>query len=130
MASLVCSQLSFTDHLENGHIYHGMGWINSADNVTTLKNVYNIITIEGCKKECQNNLSCVAFTFITSKKRCDLKDSNQAVKLKGGFVDGIISGWCQSGTVIYSKLADKTHLDNNMIVKQSRGYSLGHTVNP
>jgi len=77
----------------------GAGWLDSFGKISTLVEVRGE-SINACQIACNNYNNCVAFTFVSTEQRCDLKNSQQAITL-GVFPDTIISGNRQSGYGTY-----------------------------
>ena len=82
-------------------IYDGKGWLDGNGGISSLDQVYNVPSAEHCMQNaCQDNSQCIAFTYIASIERCDLKTEKQAVTL-GDFTSGVMSAKspksCHSG---------------------------------
>ena len=82
-------------------IYDGKGWADSNGGISEIEQVTGVASAEDCMQfNCYNHPQCVAFTYIASIQRCDLKTEAQAVTLNK-YVNGIMSAKspksCQSG---------------------------------
>ena len=63
-------------------IYDGKGWIDSNGGFSDIELVTGVASAEDCMQfNCYNHPQCVAFTYIESIQRCDLKTEAQAVTL-------------------------------------------------
>ena len=75
-------------------IFIGSGWLDSSGEISNLEQVYGTST-DDCKIACRIISGCVAFTFVSTSNRCDLKNSQQAVTLDENIPTTIISGIIQ-----------------------------------
>ena len=86
------SDYVFTAPIENCKRYDSKNWVDSNGKMETLQ-IVNGHSIQDCMHFlCYDNPECVAFTYNTIHKQCNLKSSTQAVRLKSfgnGKDDGI-----------------------------------------
>ena len=69
----------------------GAGWMDSSGKISTLEEVQGVST-DDCEIACKNKKGCVGFTFVSTVKRCDLKNIQQATTLSTTQHNTIISG--------------------------------------
>ena len=69
---------------------YGMGVLNPDGNITTLKAIENV-TLGSCENECSKVPDCLAYTYVSTAQRCDLKDE---LDMGGGFTESedLVSG--------------------------------------
>ena len=80
--------------LEEFDIFIGSGWLDSSGQISHLEQVYGTST-DDCKIACRIKNACVAFTFVSTSNRCDLKNTQQAVTLQNNIPATVISGKIQ-----------------------------------
>ena len=87
--------------VEDCIIYDGKGWADSNGGTSTIQQVTGVASAEDCMQfNCYNHPQCVAFTYIESIQRCDLKTEAQAVTLNdapNGVMSAFSPKFCQSG---------------------------------
>ena len=81
--------------LDEFDIFIGSGWLDSSGQTSHLEQVYGTSTTDDCKIACRIKFTCVAFTFVSTSNRCDLKNAQQAVTLQNNIPATIISGKIQ-----------------------------------
>ena len=79
------------EFLDDFDIFIGSGWLDSSGQISDLEQVYGTST-DDCKIACRIKSGCVAFTFVSTSNRCDLKNTQQAVTLLDNLPTTIISG--------------------------------------
>ena len=84
--------------LDEFDIFIGSGWLDSSGQISHLEQVYGTST-DDCKIACRIKSACVAFTFVSTINRCDLKNAQQAVALQDNIPATIISGKIQGMTM-------------------------------
>ena len=68
------------DTYEDCVIYDGKGWLDSYGAISTLEEVTDVASADDCMQNaCHDHPQCIAFTYIESLQRCDLKTEEQAV---------------------------------------------------
>ena len=81
----------FSASIIDCHIYDGKGWQDSSGAINTLEQVSGVPSAQHCMENaCYNHSECVAFTYVASLNRCDLKTSAQSVSF-GSVPSGIMS---------------------------------------
>ena len=68
----------------------GVGFLDPSGKITTLKAIGNV-TLESCEDECSEVPECLAYTYISTARHCDLKDETG---IGGGFTErkDLVSG--------------------------------------
>ena len=83
-------------------IFIGSGWLDSSGQISNLEQVYGTST-DDCKIACRIKSGCVAFTFVSTSNRCDLKNTQQAASLEENLPTTVISGIMRlQGMYIYT----------------------------
>ena len=90
-----------TDTYKDCVIYDGKGWVDSHGEISTLEEVTEVASAEDCMQNaCYNHPQCIAFTYIESLQRCDLKTEEQAVTmfdLGNGVISAKSPKYCHFG---------------------------------